>query len=65
MRVSERIRVCREQDGLTQRELAVRVGVTVRTVSAWETGTRHPGPRSRAVLGEMFERPAVYFKEFA
>ncbi|MFM7878240.1 MAG: helix-turn-helix domain-containing protein [Microcystis panniformis] len=32
----------RENAGLTQRKLAERLGVTVQTVSNWETGYREP-----------------------
>ncbi|HEX6655598.1 MAG TPA: helix-turn-helix transcriptional regulator, partial [Candidatus Limnocylindria bacterium] len=36
--------------GLTQRELAARVGVNVRSIKAWEAGDNHPGVASLQAL---------------
>lgn len=48
--LSARIRSAREAVGLTQRELADRLGVSPRTISHWETGMApRPGPKLRRV----------------
>ncbi len=52
---SEEIRSAREQAGLTQEELALRLGVSMRTVGNWERGATIPRAKARAisaVLGE-------------
>jgi transcriptional regulator with XRE-family HTH domain len=40
--LGQRMQKLRENAGLTQRKLAERLGVTVQTVSNWETGYREP-----------------------
>ena len=40
----------REALGMTQRELAERLGVTILTVSRWERGTRRPGDANLEAL---------------
>jgi transcriptional regulator with XRE-family HTH domain len=42
MKLGQRMQKLRENAGLTQRKLAERLGVTVQTVSNWETGHREP-----------------------
>jgi DNA-binding XRE family transcriptional regulator len=45
----------RGRTGLTQRELAARAGVHVRSVQDWESGTNYPGsPRLQALIGVLF-----------
>ena len=43
--------------GLTQRALAERLGVSVTTVSAWETGRRNPSQMARQFLAELIKQP--------
>ena len=50
--IGERIRAARTYAGLTQRDLAAAVGVSVRTVSLWETGRRTPSSRWVAALAD-------------
>lgn len=38
----ERLARIRERSGLTQKQLADAIGVTVQTISNWETGIRKP-----------------------
>lgn len=45
------IKAQRRTLGLTQRELADRLGVSVRSVGAWEQGTKCPTPRNQVAIG--------------
>lgn len=48
--LSERIRARREALDLTQETLALRVGVSIQAVQAWEYGKAQPRPRTMAKL---------------
>ncbi|HEX4962475.1 MAG TPA: helix-turn-helix transcriptional regulator [Thermoanaerobaculia bacterium] len=51
--LGERIRAARRRQGLTQEELAYRLGIDPSTVAAWETGTvRKPSPRFARLFEE-------------
>lgn len=50
----ERIRHARERAGLTQEQLADRVGVSLRTVGSWERGENHPRNKL-AVLEDVLD----------
>jgi transcriptional regulator with XRE-family HTH domain len=52
--VAERIRACRERLGLSQRDLALAVGTSQTSVSAWETGVVPRGASLKA-LAEAFK----------
>src|SRR5512144_1862651 len=53
-----RVRVARERKGLTQVELAERVGCHVLTVKRWEHGTHKPGtPELAQHLADVLEQP--------
>jgi DNA-binding XRE family transcriptional regulator len=50
--LGESIRMAREREGISQRQLARRFGLGATTVGAWENGKmRHPWPR----LARLFE----------
>ena len=49
--------------GLTQRALAERLGVSVTTVSAWETGRRNPSQMSKKFLASLGARTATTASE--
>ncbi len=49
------IREQRELAGITQEELARRLGVTVSTVSRWENGHHIPTSLARRVIREWME----------
>ena len=49
------LRGMRERHGLTQRELARRLGVTQNYIPALELGNRNPGPDLRQKLMQLFE----------
>ena len=47
----------RRAAGLTQRELALHLGVSVRTVAHWEAGTRPVSPAAARPLARLLRRP--------
>lgn len=49
------LRAMRDRHGLTQRELARRLGVTQNYIPALEAGTRNPGPKLRQSLMQLFQ----------
>ncbi len=49
------LRTQREKQGWTQRELAKRLDVTQNYIPALEAGTRHPGPKLRQALMQLFQ----------
>ena len=48
------VRVRRRELGLSQAQLAERVGVCILTVKGWESGSQSPRDRNRARLAEVF-----------
>lgn len=48
------IRSLRKGAGMTQKELADKLGVTITTVSRWEKGDYVPSPRYIKQMAEMF-----------
>lgn len=52
--VAERIRVLREQKGLTQSELAKQLGITRSSVNAWEMGISVPSTQYIVELARIF-----------
>ncbi len=55
---NERLKRARYQMGLTQSELAERVGTTFETVSRWERGIKAPSAYYRRKLCEVFDKSA-------
>ena len=53
---SNRIRALRHHLGLTQRELADRLGTRQQTISEWETGMYQPRGASATLLSIIAER---------
>lgn len=54
MKLGNQINACRKRLGLTQEELAKRLGVTNQAVSKWETGQSCPDIELLPVLAELF-----------
>ena len=48
----------REKCGITQQELADKLGVTQATISFWETGERYPSPSNLLQLEKLLGVPA-------
>jgi putative transcriptional regulator len=49
------IREARDRANLTQVELALRLGVSPRTIQNWETSERNPRARHRRAINEFLE----------
>lgn len=57
---SVRIKQLREERGLTQAELAKRLGITRSSVNAWEMGISVPSTQYIVELAEMFKVSTDY-----
>ncbi len=60
MLLGERIKQLRKENGMTQVELAQKLGVTKGTVSTWETNSRMPGFDVLDRMCDMFQRSLDY-----
>lgn len=58
--VADRIRYLREQNRLTQTELAKRLGITRSSVNAWEMGISVPSTQYVVELAEIFKVSTDY-----
>ena len=59
---SERIHALREHLGLTQQELAERLGTRQQTISEWEKGIYQPRGASSTLLSIVAERAKFKYK---
>ena len=57
---AERIKILREQAGMSQEKLAKRLGITRSSVNAWEMGISTPSTQSIAELAGLFRVSADY-----
>lgn len=62
--LNERIHDLRERAGLTQTDLAVRLGVTRSCVNAWEMGISRPSLDNILSLGRIFHTTTDYLLGF-
>lgn len=60
MTMGERIKELRKKNGMTQTDLAGKLGVTKGTISTWETGNRSPNFDVMDQLCEMFHASMDY-----
>lgn len=58
--VSEKIKRIREQHGLSQTELARKLGITRSSVNAWEMGISVPSTQYLVELSELFKVSTDY-----
>ena len=66
MTVAERLKTARERKGLTQRQMAARVGVTQPTIQVWESGEHAPRARLLRKVAEAYGlKPADLIPEVA
>lgn len=61
-----KLKKLRENRGLSQSQLATIIGVSQKTVSAWEVGRRNPKPRELQKLEDVFEvaKEEIFFNLF-
>ena len=53
MSFSELLKQCRKQQGMSQAELASKLGVTQQAVGKWESGKSSPDPTTVARIAEI------------
>ena len=58
MSFSERLKAARERMGLTQQQVADRMGVVKSTYCGYETGKRQPDPAKLQALARVLHTPA-------
>ena len=63
--VSEKIKSIRIDNGISQRELAKKLGISNRAVSKWESGLPYPSTENLIRIAEVFSVPLEYFFEKA
>jgi transcriptional regulator with XRE-family HTH domain len=61
----ERLRQLREQRGLSQKDLAVQLGVRQSAISWWERGEREPSLSNAVKAAEFFGVNVQYFVDTA
>ena len=61
MALHERLRHARERVGLTQEQVAERIGVSAPSLSAYEKGQREPSFAQLAKLAKVYHRPIEFF----
>lgn len=54
MKLNEKVYWCRKQTGLSQEELAARIGVSRQSISKWETGDASPEISKLPLLAQTF-----------
>lgn len=59
--LGERIKQARLDMDITQKDLAIKVGVSDKTVSAWENGTKTPRASTLYTLARIFNKPSDYY----
>jgi transcriptional regulator with XRE-family HTH domain len=60
LKTDERIHMLREQSGMTQQDLASRLGVTRSSVNAWEMGISVPTTDKIADMAQLFKTSSDY-----
>ena len=54
--IAKLVRELRERTGLTQEKFAARLGVTLPTISRWETGRAKPSPLALEKIKELLRQ---------
>jgi transcriptional regulator with XRE-family HTH domain len=60
LKTDERIHLLREQSGMTQQDLATRLGVTRSSVNSWEMGISIPTTDKIADMAQLFKTSTDY-----
>lgn len=63
MNTSLQIRNLRKQQGLTQEEFALKLGVNAKTIGYWESGKNLPNKSNLMQICEAFNLPLNYFEQ--
>lgn len=61
MSISENLKFLRNQKGLTQKELATKIGVALSVIGDIESGRRMPSKRTAQKLSQYFNTPLEYW----
>lgn len=59
--IGRRMAQARKEAGLTQEELAKRIGYIARSVAGWERDETHPRPKALNAVAEATGRPVSWF----
>lgn len=59
--LSKKIKIARVEAGLTQQELAEKLGKTAQTVISWENGTFSPRSKVIEQLAKITQKPLSFF----
>ena len=55
MNVGQKIKELRQENGLTQEDLAEQLGVSFQAISRWENGTTYPDITLLPIIANMFD----------
>ncbi|RKJ30803.1 XRE family transcriptional regulator, partial [Butyricicoccus sp. 1XD8-22] len=61
MTVGQKIKALRKENGMTQEDLAKKLGVQPTAVSAWERNANKPLMDKLTTMAELFDVPFTYF----
>jgi transcriptional regulator with XRE-family HTH domain len=59
--IGRKIRLAREEMGITQADLAYRVGISTQSISAFEGGRIHPDRKYLTKIAQFTHRPLYFF----
>ena len=62
MNIGERIQILRKERGLTQKSLAEKTGIPVRTIINYENSSREPNAKNMAALERYFNVSGEYLR---
>ena len=65
MSFSELLKQCRKKQGVSQAELAAKLGVTQQAVGKWESGKSSPDPATVARIAEILSTTADFLLDTA
>ena len=60
---AKRLKEAREEKGFSQRQLALRVGLSDKSISAYERGNTYPPVANLLIIANTLNKPVSYFLE--